>query len=53
MQYSEAKMANWSPCIEGMCCDCIHEGPCCDFSENEDCTHHKADGSCWIGLDLA
>ena len=44
------KMANLGPHIEGMCCDCIHKGPCCDFSENEDCIHHKADGSCWIGL---
>lgn len=33
--------------IEGMCCDCIHEGPCCDWSENTDCPHRKDDGICW------
>ena len=35
--------------IEGLCCDCIHNGPCCDYTENEDCPHHKPDGSCWVG----
>lgn len=33
--------------IEGLCCDCIHDGPCCDYSENKVCEHYKPDGSCW------
>lgn len=33
--------------IEGMCCDCIHNGPCCAWDENADCPWYKEDGSCW------
>ena len=34
--------------IEGMCCDCIMQGPCCSWDENESCPRHKDDGSCWV-----
>ena len=33
--------------IDGMCCDCIHDGPCCSWDEFEDCPWYKEDGSCW------
>ena len=34
--------------IEGLCCDCIMQGPCCSWDENESCPRYKDDGSCWV-----
>lgn len=38
-------------CIDGMCCDCLHEREpfCGDYNENITCPDRKEDGSCWAG----
>ena len=46
--YQSPNLDNKDNAVEGMCCDCAHDGPCCSWDENEDCKHRKEDGTCWV-----